>query len=89
MTPNFFQAATLKKIWVEATLKNSQLTLYKNLYRVLFKPLLRVQIKQAIDFRKFGCQTVSDNFDVVSSSLSFILLHEHSGLSTQPSAQLL
>ena len=24
MTPNFFQAATLKKIWVEATLKKSQ-----------------------------------------------------------------
>ena len=52
MTHNFFQAATLKKIRVEATLKKFQVALYKNLgrfYRVLFKPLLRVQIKRAID----------------------------------------
>ena len=51
MTPNFFQAATLKKIWVEATLKKSQVAPYKNLgrfYRVPFKSLLRVQIKRAI-----------------------------------------
>jgi hypothetical protein len=53
MAPNFFQAATLKKIWVEATLKKSQVVApYKNLskfYRVSFKSLTRVQIKQAID----------------------------------------
>ena len=52
MTPNFFQAATLKKIWVEATLKKSQVAPYKNLgrfYRVPFKSLLRVQIKRAMD----------------------------------------
>ena len=48
MTPNFFQAATLKKIWVEATVKKPQVAPYKNLgrfYRVPFKSLLRVQIK--------------------------------------------
>ena len=51
MKPNFFQAATLKKICVEATLKKSQVAPYKNLgrfYRVHFKSLLRVQIKWAI-----------------------------------------
>ena len=50
MTPNFLQAATLKKIWVEATLKKSQLAPYKNMgrfYRVQFKSLLSVQIKRA------------------------------------------
>ena len=48
MSPNLFQAATLKKIWVEATLKNSQEAPYKNMgrfYRVPFKSLLRVHIK--------------------------------------------
>ena len=48
MTPNFFQAATLNKIRVEATL--SQVAPYKNLdrfYRVPFKSLFRVQIKWA------------------------------------------
>ena len=48
MTPNFFQAATLKKIWVEATVKKPQVAPYKNLgrfYRVPFKSLLRVQVK--------------------------------------------
>ena len=52
MTPNFFQAATLKKIWVEANLKKSQVAPYKNLgkfYRVPFQSLLRVQIKRAIE----------------------------------------
>ena len=42
MTPNFFQAATLKKIWVEATLKRTQVAPYKNMgrfYRVPFKSL--------------------------------------------------
>ena len=50
MTPNFFQAANLKKIWVEATIKKSQVAPYTNLsrcYRVLFNSLLRVQIKRA------------------------------------------
>ena len=50
MTPNFFQAATLKKIRVEANLKKSQVAPYKNLgifYRVPFKSLLKVQIKRA------------------------------------------
>ena len=40
MTPNFFQAATLKKIWVEGTLKKSQVAPYENLgrfYSVPFK----------------------------------------------------
>ena len=52
MTPNFFQAATLKNIWVEATLKKYQVAPYKNLgrfYRVPFKSLFRVQIKRAIE----------------------------------------
>ena len=51
MTPNFFQAATLKTIWVEATVQKSQVATYKNLgrfYRVPFKSLLRVQIKRAM-----------------------------------------
>ena len=55
MTPNFFQAATLKKIWVEATVQKSQVATYKNLgrfYRVPFKSLLRVQIKRAINYKK-------------------------------------
>ena len=55
MTPNFFQATTLKKIWVEATIKRSQVAPYKNMgrcYRVPFKSLLRVQIKQAINNRQ-------------------------------------
>ena len=50
MTPDFFQAATLKKIWVEGTLKKSQVAPYENLgrfYSVPFKSLLRVQIKRA------------------------------------------
>ena len=33
MTPIFFQAAALKKIWVEATLKKSQVAPCKNLGR--------------------------------------------------------
>ena len=52
MTPKFFQAATLKKVLVEATLKKFQVVPYKNLggfYRVFFKSLPRVQIKQAND----------------------------------------
>ena len=51
MTPNFFQAATRKKIWVEATVQKSQVATYKNLgrfYRVPFKSLLRVQIKRTM-----------------------------------------
>ena len=43
------QVTTLKKIWVDATIKKSQVARYKNLggfYRVPFKSLLRVQIKQ-------------------------------------------
>ena len=58
MTPNFFQAATLKKIWVEATLNNSQLKPYKNLgrfYRVSFKSLLSVQIRRAIVWQTKVC----------------------------------
>ena len=50
MTPNFFQANTLKKIWVEGTLKKSLVAPYKNLgifYLVSFKSLIRVQIKRA------------------------------------------
>ena len=42
---------TLKKIWVEATLKKSQVAPYKNLvrfYRAPFKSLLRLQIKRVI-----------------------------------------
>ena len=42
------QVSTLKKIWVDATLKKSQVAPYKNLgrfYRVPFKSFLRVQIK--------------------------------------------
>ena len=56
MTPNFFQAATLKKIWVEATLNKSQVAPYKNLdrfYRIPFKSLLRVQIKRASMYEAF------------------------------------
>ena len=48
MTANFFQATTLKKIWVEATLKIYQAAIYKNLgcfYWVPFKSLLMVQIE--------------------------------------------
>ena len=47
----FFQAATLKKNWLEATVKKSQVAPYKNLgrfSRVHFKSLLRVQIERAI-----------------------------------------
>ena len=33
MTPNFLQAAALKKFWVEATLKKSQVAPFKNLGR--------------------------------------------------------
>ena len=43
--------STLKKIWVDATLKKSQVAPYKNLgifYRVPYKPLLKVQIKRLI-----------------------------------------
>ena len=49
MTPSFFQGVRLKKIWVEATLKKSQVVPYKNLgrfYRVPFKSPLSVQIKR-------------------------------------------
>ena len=52
MALNFFQAATLKKTWVEATLKKPQVASYKNLgrfYRVPIKSLHRVHIKRAID----------------------------------------
>ena len=34
MTPNFYQTATLKKLWIEATLKKSQVAPYKNLGRL-------------------------------------------------------
>ena len=44
MTPNFFQGAHLKKIWVDFT---GQI-LQGRFYRVPFKSILRVQIKQAI-----------------------------------------
>ena len=50
MTPNFFPGVTLKKIWVEPTLKKSQVAPYKNLgrfYKVPFKSLFKVQIKRA------------------------------------------
>ena len=53
--PNFFQAATLKKIWVEATLKKYQVAPYENLgrfYRVPCNSLLRVQIKQVNVFQQ-------------------------------------
>ena len=52
MTPIFFQAATLKKIWVEAIQKKSQVAPYTKwgrLYWVPFKSLLRVHIKRAIE----------------------------------------
>ena len=45
------QVSNLKKIWVDATLKKSQVEPYKNVgrfYRAPFKSLLRVQIKQII-----------------------------------------
>ena len=49
--PTFFKLPHWKKIWVEATLKQSQASPYKTLgrfYRVLFKSPLRVQIKHSI-----------------------------------------
>ena len=49
MTPNFFQATTLKKI-DKSYPKKSLVAPYKNLsrfYRVSFKSLLRAQIKPA------------------------------------------
>ena len=52
MTPNFFQAATLKKIWVEATQKKSQVAPYKKwgrFYWVPFNSRLRVHIKRVIE----------------------------------------
>jgi hypothetical protein len=36
MTPNFFQAATLKKIWVESTPKKSQVALKNFLEPAMF-----------------------------------------------------
>ena len=47
MTPNFFQAATLKKIWVEVTLKKSQVATYKNLGKYPSNHFSGVQIKRA------------------------------------------
>ena len=47
--PAFFKLPPWKKIWVNANLKKSQVSPYKNLgrfYRVPFKSLLRVQIKR-------------------------------------------
>ena len=49
--------STLKKIWVDATLKKSQVAPYKNLgrfYRVPFKSLLIVQIKCLFVFEAYG-----------------------------------
>ena len=69
MKPNFFQAATLKKICVEATLKKSQVAPYKNLsrlYRAPFKSLLRVQIKRANDCNLYSTLSVSDSAMVVT-----------------------
>ena len=46
------QVSTLKKIWVDASQKKSQVPPYKKLgrfYRVPFKSLLRVQIKWAFE----------------------------------------
>ena len=42
------QVSTVKKIWVDATLKKSKVELYKTFWVVPFKSLLRVQIKRAI-----------------------------------------
>ena len=51
MTPNFFQVVTLEKIWVEATLKISQVAPYKKCGYILQSTLqIRVQIERAIFF---------------------------------------
>ena len=60
MTPNFFQAATLKKMWVK-------ISPYKNMgrfYRVPFKSLLRVHIKRATGSRSLQPGTLQQTADV-------------------------
>ena len=53
----------MNKIWVDVTMKKSQIEPYENLgrfYRETFKSLLRVQIKWVLVFAS-KCETFSDN----------------------------
>ena len=68
-TPDFFQGAHPEKIWVEATLKKSQVAPYKNLgrfYKIAFKSLLRVQIKRASIQNKVADLICSQTFFIFS-----------------------
>ena len=63
--------STLKKIWVDATLKKSKVAPYKDLgrfYRVPFKSLLRVQIKRVNAYIEIERQN-QENFQCARCTL--------------------